>query len=102
MTLAPPGFHYEGTPCSMSEGNPTQRLRKDVEGTREDKYSDLYCRQDYQENGKLRVIYHCCIKGCPKPLVSMHLTASGSVVFQKFYKHLVINHEELLLEALRG
>ena len=99
---APVGFHYEGTPCCMYEGRTTRRLRRDVEGTREEIYSDLYCRSDIHEGGKLKVNYLCCISGCPKPVVSMFVTSSGSVVFQNFSKHLAVNHEEYLFEADRS
>lgn len=71
---APVGFHYEGTPCCMFEGRTTRRLRRDVEGTREEIYSDLYCRSDIHEGEKLKVNYLCCISGCTKPVVSMFVT----------------------------
>ena len=46
---APVGFHYEGMPCCMFEGRATRRLRRDIEGTREEIYCDLYCKQDITE-----------------------------------------------------
>ena len=77
-------------------------MRRDVEGTREEIYSDLYCRSDIHEGGKLKVNYLCCISGCTKPVVSMFVTSSGSVVFQNFSKHLAVHHEEYLYEADRS
>jgi hypothetical protein len=41
-STAPPGYHYEGEKCSMLNGKPTLKLRRDKEGPREDMYGDLY------------------------------------------------------------
>jgi len=52
-TSAPPGYHYEGEYCTLYEGKPTRRLRKDIDGSREEKYKDLYCRLDVPVEGGL-------------------------------------------------
>ena len=39
-STAPPGYHYEGEKCSMLNGKPTLKLRRDKEGPREDIYGD--------------------------------------------------------------
>jgi hypothetical protein len=80
-SAAPKGYHYEGEPCMMVDGKLTTRLRKDVEGSREIKYSDLYCRLTGKAvNGKVPVSFVCCIAGCSKPSVNMFVNSHDGVV----------------------
>ena len=62
-STAPIGYHYEGEKCSLVNGNPTLRLRRDKEGPREDIYGDLYARHEETKDGKLAVTFNCCIEG---------------------------------------
>jgi hypothetical protein len=62
-STAPPGYHYEGEKCSMLNGKPTLKLRRDKEGPREDMYGDLYAGLEEMKAGKKSVTYHCCIDG---------------------------------------
>lgn len=62
-STAPLGYHYEGEKCSMLNGKPTLKLRRDKEGPREDIYGDLYARHEEIKEGKLSVTFHCCIEG---------------------------------------
>ena len=42
-TAEPPaGYHYEGQPARMIDGKLTVRLRRDVEGSRNEIYDDLF------------------------------------------------------------
>ena len=62
-STAPLGYHYEGEKCSIVNGKPTLRLRRDKEGPSEDTYGDLYARHEETKDGKLSVTYNCCIEG---------------------------------------
>ena len=93
---APDGFHYEGTPCKIYQGRPTRRLRRDIEGPREEIYADLFCKAISREGEKTRVSFHCCVGGCKHPVVSMFVASAGSVVFQNFAKHLAAHREDCL------
>ena len=116
-STAPLGYHYEGEKCSMLNGKPTLKLRRDKEGPREDKYGDLYARHEEIKEGKLSVTFHCCIEGfnnksiyffktftitgCPKPVVHMFVTPASQVVFQNFQKHLLAHHADFLFQCDR-
>ncbi len=60
---APVGYHYEGESCTIVDGRPTLRLRRDILGSREDKYRDCYARQEEIKDGKRVITFHCCIPG---------------------------------------
>ena len=87
--------------CKSYNGKPTQRLRKDKIGSREVLYQDLYLRVDSLDKEKNTVEFHCCITGCSKPLCQIHTNKYGGIVFQNFFNHLKVNHEEFLFECDR-
>ena len=95
----PAGYHYEGQPAQMIDGKLTVRLRRDVEGSRNEIYNDLYYAEtELSETKKVKIVkYICCVSGCRKS-VSMFVKDSGCVVFENFFKHLVKEHPEYLFE----
>ena len=67
----PVGYHYEGSPAQMIGGKLTVRLRRNVEGSRNVIYSDLYYADtELNETQTVKSAkYCCCISGCSKTIV---------------------------------
>ena len=97
---SPDRLSIQGNTMLHAWGKANSTLEKGYWRNEGEIYSDLYCRQDSQVGGKLKVNYLCCISECPKPVVSTFVTSSGSVVFQKFSKHLTVHHEEFCLKLI--
>ena len=66
----PVGYHYVGLPAQMIDGKLTVRLRRNVEGSRNVIYSDLYYADtELNENQTVKSAkYCCCISECSKQL----------------------------------
>ena len=96
----PVGYHYEGSPAQMIDGKLTVRLRRNVEGSRNVIYSDLYYADtELNETQTVKSAkYCCCISGCSKTIV-MYVKPNGSTVFENFFKHLTKEHPEYLFEG---
>ena len=95
----PAGYHYEGQPAQIIDGKVTVRLRRDVEGSRNEIYNDLfYAETELNEEKKVKSAkYICCVSGCRKP-ISMFVKENGSIVFENFFRHLAKEHAEYLFE----
>ena len=96
----PVGYHYEGSPAQMIGGKLTVRLRRNVEGSRNAIYSDLYYADtELNETQTVKSAkYCCCISGCSKTIV-MYVKPNGFIVFENFFKHLTKEHPEYLFEG---
>lgn len=96
----PVGYHYEGSPAQMIDGKLTVRLRRNVEGSRNVIYSDLYYADtELNETQTVKSAkYCCCVSGCSKTIV-MYVKPNGSTVFENFFKHLTNVHPEYLFEG---
>ena len=83
----------------MIDGKLTVRLRRDVEGVRNEIYKDLYyavTELDETCTTVKSVKYICCVAACKKN-ISMYVR-NGFIVFENFFKHLAKEHPEYLFE----
>jgi len=101
-TEPPVGYHYEGSPAQMIDGKLTVRLRRDVEGARNDIYKDLYYAEtELDETCTVKSAnYICCVAACKKN-ISMYVR-NGFIVFENFFKHLAKEHPEYLSVSKLG
>ena len=76
----------QGQPAQMIDGKLTVRLRRDVEGVRNEIYKDLYyavTELDETCTTVKSVKYICCVAACKKN-ISMYVR-NGFIVFETIY-----------------
>ena len=111
-TAEPPaGYHYEGQRARMIDGKLTVRLRRDVEGSRNEIYNDpFYAETELTEANKVKSAkYICCVSGCTKSVsmfvkdmcsrffASTSLNSIQNIFLKMTYLRVLLNVQVLLL-----